>query len=132
ERHVPEVTGKDVAKESVAVAGAAAIIRTEDEPALARKHRKVLQQQPGTGAELVGVFGAAMELHDERIAGARCVVPRVHQHAFDRRPIIALPRELLLPRHGVLLLEHVEDIRHARWLAALDRERPGVAEARRL
>ena len=124
----------DVAVEGGAVAAAAAIVRPQHGVAFARQHREVVQQQARPRAELVRLHGAAVHLHDERVALARLITDRIEQDALDGGAIGALPLDLFLPRQREVALERVEEAGHARRRPTIagDRHRPDVAESCRL
>src|SRR5215471_18296421 len=84
-RHLPEISVEDASEERIAVAGAAPVVRSEYEPASAGEDGEVVEEQPGSCAELVGFGRSAMHLNDERIASALDVAGRIEQQALDRR-----------------------------------------------
>ena len=91
-----------------------------------------LVMQLGAEAVFVGFCRPAVELHDERHSGPFPITERIEQQALDRDAIGAFPRHALLPRQREIGGERVVDPRDAGRRAAIDGNRPRVAEARRL
>src|SRR5678816_56755 len=89
ERLVLEVMADDVAVGGVAVSGAAAIVRSKDDVALAGQHCEITLEKPRPCTKLVGFRRSAVQLDDERILSAAFVVGRIEEQAIYRRAVRA-------------------------------------------
>ena len=112
EGHVLEVVTDDIAKELVAVPGAAAIIWPQHQIAFCCQHRNVIHHETRARTELVRFKGPAVHLHDDRIFPGRIELEGIEQHAFDSRSVVADPLELLLTGQDEVALQPIVGIRH--------------------